>query len=135
MAPPRKTVKDFEKEAELVNGCLVHPSVNAPRKVYILRHGPLKTLEYVCHKCDTYGCLLDNHVFIGTPKDNTQDSIAKGRHSCFRKGGTRFSGKHTDESKKKIGKASTSMWNKRTDKEKFEFMSKINKKRRSRRAT
>ena len=132
MAPPRKTVHDFENEATWIGECLVHPSPSAPRKVYILRHGTLERLQYVCHKCDTTGCLVDGHVFIGSPKDNTQDAVRKGRHSGFRKGGVRFSGHHTEEAKAKISAASKEMWDDRQGSDRFEFMSKINKKRRSR---
>lgn len=115
MAPRKKTVEDFESEAKWVGNCFIHPDINAPRKVTILRYGPLERLQYVCHKCDTHGCILDDHIFIGTPKDNTQDAVRKGRHSGFRKGGIRFSGRHTEEAKAKISAASKRMWEKRRE--------------------
>lgn len=34
---------------------------------------------FVCHKCDTPLCFNPNHLFIGTPKENTIDSSKKGR--------------------------------------------------------
>ncbi len=115
MAPPRKTIEDFEAEAVWVNGCLVHPSPLAPRKIYKLRHGELTTKQYVCHRCDTTGCILDEHHFLGSAKDNIQDAVKKGRHSGFRKGGARFSGHHTEEAKAKISAASKKMWEKRRE--------------------
>lgn len=44
----------------------------------------------VCHKCDVFypphdltyrACCEPTHLFVGTRSDNTQDSLAKGRHN------------------------------------------------------
>lgn len=110
MAPPRKTLTQYETEARKVGSCLIHPSRGAARKVYILRHGPLTRLQYVCHTCDTPACIEDRHHFLGSCKDNVQDAVAKGRHSGFRKGGVRFAGSHSEDAKAKIGRASKSCW-------------------------
>ena len=108
--PAYKTTEQYEAEAKWVGNCLVHSSMNAPRKVYMLRYGMLTTFQYVCHTCDTTGCLLDNHHFLGSPQDNIVDSVLKGRHSCFRKGGARFKGPHTTQARISIGSSTLARW-------------------------
>ena len=49
------------------------------RLVYREFKGPLIDGMYVCHKCDTPACCNPDHLFQGTPKDNAQDCIKKGR--------------------------------------------------------
>jgi hypothetical protein len=33
----------------------------------------------VCHRCDNPPCCRPDHLFLGTAKDNSQDSMQKGR--------------------------------------------------------
>lgn len=34
---------------------------------------------FICHKCDNPACCNPSHLFLGTPKDNTQDKLSKDR--------------------------------------------------------
>lgn len=34
---------------------------------------------YACHHCDNRTCCQPEHLFEGTPSDNVQDMMAKGR--------------------------------------------------------
>lgn len=52
---------------------------HASRAVWEEAHGPIPEGHLICHHCDNRPCFELLHLFLGTPKDNTQDCIAKGR--------------------------------------------------------
>lgn len=63
----------------------INRNVRAARYSYELFIGKIPKGHFACHNCDNPGCVNPTHLFIGTPKDNTQDMIRKGRNG-FKKG-------------------------------------------------
>lgn len=47
----------------------------------------LKKGELACHSCDNPSCVNPDHLWVGSPKDNTQDMWSKGRQNGHMQGG------------------------------------------------
>jgi hypothetical protein len=43
--------------------------------------------SYICHKCDNPSCVRPEHLFLGTPQDNSDDMYRKGRAAIGEKSG------------------------------------------------
>lgn len=56
----------------------------AHRVSWELHNGKIPDGMACCHHCDNPPCVRVDHLFLGTRKDNQQDSVKKGRHSCFK---------------------------------------------------
>jgi hypothetical protein len=54
-------------------------NILAHRYAYEEKFGPVPYGMYVCHRCDNPRCVNQDHLFVGTPKDNVQDMIQKDR--------------------------------------------------------
>jgi hypothetical protein len=63
----------------LAHGRVRRKRVGAHRRAWILTYGPIPAGMLVCHRCDNPPCVEPTHLFLGTPKDNVRDCMAKGR--------------------------------------------------------
>jgi len=66
----------MDKDGYGKHGC---NSERAHRVAYKQFVGPIPGGMLVCHSCDNRLCCNPAHLFLGSPRDNTRDMIAKDR--------------------------------------------------------
>lgn len=56
------------------------PTVGAHRISWEITAGPVPEGLFVCHTCDMPPCVNPEHLYLGTPQENSGDMVARGRH-------------------------------------------------------
>lgn len=56
----------------------------AHRLAWTLANGPIPDGGWILHKCDTPQCVNPEHLFLGSPSENTRDMLMKKRGKRLR---------------------------------------------------
>ena len=56
-----------------------HVPIKAHRVSYMIYKGQIEKGKIICHTCDNPSCTNPDHLWMGTPKENTADMMRKNR--------------------------------------------------------
>lgn len=62
-----------------ISGCTENKCVRAHVCSWIIHSGPVPVGLHVHHHCDNPSCIRISHLWVGTPKENVDDMMKKGR--------------------------------------------------------
>ena len=56
-----------------------HKDKRVHRLMWEMVNGPIPDGYFICHHCDNPPCVNPKHLFLATPKQNSQDCVSKNR--------------------------------------------------------
>jgi HNH endonuclease len=95
---------------------IAHKNELAHRQAYEQFRGPIEDGKDVAHTCDTPYCIAPNHLWLATPKENSQDCVRKGRDNAAAKPhvgrtkGSKNKAPMTAEARANIGRGRREYW-------------------------